>query len=159
MRRPSSIVALIAWIVGCEAAGALAGWATRQSVTTWYPTLNKPFFTPPDALFAPVWIVLYALMGLAAYGIWSLDRSPTKRRVALGLFGLQLVFNVGWTLVFFGARAILSGLIVIVGLWLLIAATLYAFGRLRRWTAWLLVPYLLWVTYAVALNAAIAWLN
>jgi tryptophan-rich sensory protein len=147
-------------VVACEAAGAVAGWATRTSVETWYPTLAKPWFTPPDWLFAPVWIVLYAMMGVAAALVWtSAAASDSARRQAVGVFAGQLVLNVAWSLVFFGAQQIGGGLVVIAGLWLAIAATVDRFARIHRLAAWLLAPYLLWVTYAAALNVGIWALN
>lgn len=143
----------------CEAVGLLAGLATQSSVNTWYPTLEKPFFTPPDRLFAPVWTVLYALMGIAAWFVVRRDWARPRVRTALGLFAGQLVLNGAWSFVFFGARSIVGGLVVIGGLWLVLAVTTQRFFTLSRVAGWLLVPYLLWVTYAGALNAGIWWLN
>lgn len=145
-------------ILICEGVGLLAAWATQTSVTTWYPTLVKPSFTPPNWLFAPVWTVLYALMGVATFLVWRVGRTARVRR-ALGLFGLQLVVNGVWSFAFFWARSPGMGLAVIVGLWVLLVWTTERFFRLRPSAGWLLVPYLLWVTYALALNAAIWGLN
>jgi tryptophan-rich sensory protein len=142
----------------CEGVGLLAAWATQTSVTTWYPTLAKPVFTPPDWLFAPVWTILYAAMGVAAALIWRAGRTSAVRR-ALVLFGVQLLLNGGWSFAFFWARSPGIGLLVIVLLWGVLAATLRAFFRLRAVAGWLLVPYLAWVTYALALNLGIWGLN
>lgn len=142
----------------CEGVGLLAAWATQTSVTTWYPTLAKPVFTPPDWLFAPVWTILYAAMGVAAALIWRAGRTSAVRR-ALVLFGVQLLLNGGWSFAFFWARSPGIGLLVIVLLWGVLAATLRAFFRLRTVAGWLLVPYLAWVTYALALNLGIWGLN
>jgi tryptophan-rich sensory protein len=142
----------------CEGVGLLAAWATQTSVTTWYPTLAKPVFTPPDWLFAPVWTILYAAMGVAAALIWRAGRTSAVRR-ALVLFGVQLLLNGGWSFAFFWARSPGIGLLVIVLLWGVLAATLRAFFRLRTVAGWLLVPYLAWVTYALALNLGIWVLN
>ena len=143
----------------CEAVGVMAAVATQSSVQTWYPTLEKPFFTPPDALFAPVWIVLYALMGVAAALVWQQGTSQRAVQIALVLFAGQLVLNGAWSFVFFGARSIAGGLVVIGLLWLVLAATVWVFFPLRAAAGWLMVPYLAWVTYALALNAAIWQLN
>ena len=150
--------ALLAILI-CEGVGALAGLATQSSVDTWYPTLATPFFTPPSWLFAPVWITLYALMGVAAWLVWRRGWRHTRVQIALGFFGLQLILNGLWSFAFFGFRSIGGGLMVIVLLWLAIVATMQRFFPLHRGAGWLLVPYLLWVTYAAALNGAIWWMN
>jgi tryptophan-rich sensory protein len=145
--------------LGCEVVGLLAGWVTQTSVTTWYPTLTKPGFTPPNWLFAPVWTVLYAMMGVAAALVWDRGWERPAVRQALWLFGGQLALNAGWSFAFFGAQSPTLGLIVIFALWGLLALTMERFFRLRAAAGWLMVPYLLWVSYALALNAAIWWLN
>ena len=149
----------VAGILLCEGVGVVAAVATQSSVETWYPTLAKPFFTPPDWLFAPVWIALYAMMGVAAALVWREGLGARGVQVALALFAAQLALNGAWSLVFFGARSITGGLVVIVLLWIALAATMRAFFPLRPAAGWLLVPYLAWVTYALALNAAIWRLN
>lgn len=143
----------------CEAVGLIAGWATQTSVFTWYPTLTKPTFTPPNWLFGPVWGVLYALMGIAAFLVWERSTEDRAGQVALVLFGIQLVLNGAWPFAFFGARSPALGLVVIVLLWGVLAWTVERFFRVRRVAGWLLVPYLLWVTYALALNLGIWILN
>lgn len=143
----------------CEGVGLLAAWATQSSVLTWYPTLNKPVFTPPNWLFAPTWTLLYALMGIAAWLVWRADAPTRSVREALGLFGLQLFLNGAWSFAFFWARSPAAGLFVILGLWAALAWTLLRFYRVRAAAGWLLVPYILWVTYALALNIAIWVLN
>ncbi len=150
---------LVGAIAICEGVGALAGLATQASVETWYPALQKPFFTPPDGLFAPVWITLYALMGIA---VWLVGRQGLQRaavRTALGWFAAQLVLNGAWSFAFFGAQSPGGGLVVIALLWIVLAVTTRRFFGLHRGAGGLLVPYLAWVTYAAALNAAIWWLN
>lgn len=146
-------------ILICEAVGVLAGWATQTSVTTWYPTLAKPSFTPPNWVFAPVWTLLYALMGLAAFLIWRCGTHHVRVRGALTAFGVQLLLNAGWSFAFFGARSPALGLVVILFLWGTLAWTLDRFFRIRPLAGWLLVPYLAWVTYALALNVSIWALN
>jgi len=146
-------------ILVCEAVGLLAGWATQTSVTTWYPALTKPSFTPPNWVFAPAWTLLYALMGLAAFLIWRCGLRHVRVRNALIAFGVQLALNAGWSFAFFGARSPALGLIVILFLWGALVWTLDRFFRIRTAAGWLLVPYLAWVTYALALNATICGLN
>lgn len=153
---------LLVGVVLCEGVGALAGLATRSSVDTWYPTLAKPWFTPPDAVFAPVWITLYAMMGIAAGLVWCVYQqrtSPADARRALVAFGVQLVLNLAWSGVFFGAQSIVGGLLVIVPLAGAVADTIRRFWPLSRVAAGLLVPYLGWVLYATALNVGLWLLN
>lgn len=141
------------------AVGAIGGIATASSVSTWYPTLAKPAWNPPDWLFGPVWTLLYILMGVAAWLVWRQGVDAHGVRGALILFGVQLLFNLAWSVVFFGLRRAGWALIEIVALWILILATLVAFYRLRPAAGWLLLPYQLWVTFATALNASIWLLN
>jgi len=146
-------------VLVCEGVGLLAAWITQTSVTTWYPALTKPGFTPPNWLFGPVWTVLYAMMGVAAALVWQRRTEDTLSQSALVLFVVQLLLNGGWSFAFFGARSPGLGLIVIVALWGALAWTTERFFRVRAAAGWLLVPYLLWVTYAGALNLSIWLLN
>lgn len=154
-RWPGAVLAVLL----CEGVGVLAAVATQSSVGTWYPTLAKPFFTPPGWVFGPVWTTLYALMGLAAWLVGRRGWTTPGVRTALGVFGLQLVLNAAWSFAFFGARSPAGGLAVIVLLWVALALATRWFLAVRRAAGWLLVPYLLWVTYAAALNGAIWWMN
>lgn len=156
----TTIRTVLVAVVVCEGVGALAGWATQTSVDTWYPTLTKPWFTPPDWLFAPAWITLYAMMGVAVAYVWmNRTAGRSTRRWALGAFGVQLALNLAWSIVFFGGQSIGGGLLVITALWGAIAWTIERFARVHTVAAGLLVPYLLWVTYAAALNVGLAILN
>jgi tryptophan-rich sensory protein len=150
---------ILAAILLCEAVGLTAAFATQTSVATWYPTLTKPGITPPSWLFGPVWTTLYAMMGVAAVLVWWRRSEDRTSQNALVLFGVQLVLNGGWSFAFFGARSSTLGLIVIVALWIVLARTTERFFRVRAAAGWLLVPYLLWVTYASALNLGIWILN
>lgn len=142
------------------AAVSIAGsLVTRPSIPSWYAGLSKPGFTPPNWLFAPVWTTLYILM---AYGIWrilSLPKDRPGRPAAIAAFFVQLALNCLWSFAFFGAHSPLAGLAVIAALVVAILATIRAFWRLDRIAALLLVPYLVWVAYATALNTAIWQLN
>lgn len=156
----SNIVALVIALAVPFAAAAIGGYATSSSVSTWYPTLNKPAWNPPAWVFGPVWTVLYLLMGIASWLVWR-KRAEQEVRVrrALGWYGLQLGLNMGWSLIFFGLQQIGLALVEIVALWSALLITTIKFGRIRRDAAWLLLPYLLWTTFATALNAATWWLN
>jgi benzodiazapine receptor len=140
-------------------AASLAGQiATYPNLTPWYATLAKPPFNPPNWVFAPVWSALYLLMALAVWRVLRLPPSPA-RRLALALVFAQLVLNAAWSWMFFAAHSPLLGLINIVPQWIAIAATVLAVARLDRVAAWCLAPLAAWVAYAVALNAALWWLN
>ncbi len=149
-----SALALVGFIVLCQAAGASGAVVTDAS---WYRALDTPTWAPPGWIFGPVWISLYTLMGVAAWLVW---RSPSgrARRVALIAFGIQLVLNAAWTPIFFGLRSVGGGLAVILLLLGAIVATIVWFRRCRPAAAWLLAPYLAWVSFATALNGAI-WLR
>jgi len=149
---------LLGSILVCELAGIVPSILTADEVATWYPTLAKPAFTPPSWLFGPVWTTLYLLMGVALYLVWRSD-DGRLRTVALAVFGVQLVLNAAWTLVFFGSQAIFGGLVVILVLLATILATMAAFARIDRRATALLVPYLLWVGFATALNYELWRLN
>jgi len=131
---------------------------TINSIPTWYASLNKPWFSPPNVVFAPVWTTLYVLMGLALFLIWRSQRSRT-RDMGIALFAAQLAVNVIWTFAFFGLQNTLYGLLSIIPLWILIAATIYQFYKVEKWASYLLVPYIAWVSIATALNAAVYLLN
>lgn len=150
------IAALAGYILLCLAVAALGGLATAQSVQTWYPTLIKPSWTPPPWLFGPVWTLLYIMMGTAAWLVW---RKGVMAKPALLVFYLQLLLNLMWSILFFGMQSPLLGLVDIVVLWVTIAVTIRMFYAHSGWAAVLLVPYIAWVSFATALNAAIFALN
>lgn len=150
--------ALAAWIGVCLAAGAVGSWFTFDAVRTWYPTLQKPEWNPPASVFGPVWTTLYVLMGVAAWRVWR--RHPeTEVRPALRLFGVQLLLNAAWSGLFFGLRAPGWAFLELLVLWAAILATTLQFRRLDRPAAWLLAPYLAWVSFAGVLNFTIWRLN
>ncbi|MGZ6340260.1 MAG: TspO/MBR family protein [Candidatus Limnocylindrales bacterium] len=139
--------------------GAVSGALTVPGVTTWYRSVNKPSWTPPDAVFGPVWTVLYLAMGVSLALAWRRRGGGAADRLALGLFAVQLALNFGWSWLFFSMHALGPSVLEIAALWLAIAATIGAFDRLDRRAALLLVPYLGWVSFAGALNVAVWRLN
>jgi len=143
----------------CLGAGGLGSVATRQSLMTWYPQLIKPSFSPPDWIFAPVWTVLYLMMGYAAYLVWQKKESAPDVLSALLVFGIQLFLNTSWSFVFFKFQSLVGGLLVILALWLWIMLTITKFYKISQTASWLLIPYLLWVSFASVLNFALWWLN
>lgn len=150
---------LLASVAACQLAGFFGSIFTRQAIPSWYVQLQKPSFTPPNWLFGPMWISLYLLMAVAAYLVWQKGLASKGVREALAMFLVQLLLNAFWSLAFFGWRSPLAGVVVIVLLWLAIAATIFLFWRISRPAAWLLLPYILWVSLATALNISIHLLN
>lgn len=142
----------------CLAAGGLGSIATAAKIPTWYATLAKPSWNPPNWLFGPVWTTLYILMAVAVWMVW-MRRGQAGARGALWLFGIQLVLNTLWSFVFFGAENPGLAMAEIVVLWAAIAATIWTFRRISTAAAWMLAPYLAWVSFASGLNFAIWRLN
>ena len=135
-----------------------AGFATSSSIGTWYAGLNKPFFNPPNWLFAPVWTILYILMGISFYFVWKQPES-SNRNIALFVFIVQLALNGIWSIIFFNMHKIGLALVDIIVLWLMILITMYFFSRHSKVAVWLLCPYFFWVSFASVLNGSIYILN
>lgn len=157
--KSSDSTKLIISITICLLAGFLGSIFTAPSIPVWFETLAKPSFAPPNWLFFPVWTVLFMMMGISLFIIWKMDMKNQKVRKALILFGAQLVLNVLWSAAFFGLKSPLAGLIDIIILWILILFTTLNFIQLSRAAGLLLIPYLLWVSFAAILNFAIWRLN
>ena len=139
--------------------GFLGSYLTMDSVRTWYVDLNRPSFAPPDWAFGVVWPILYVMMGVSAFLIWNKGIGSYKLKRALGLFLVQLILNGLWTPIFFGMHMVGFALFEITLLWIAILLTIFDFWRLSKPAALLLFPYLLWVSFAVALNAGFWFLN
>lgn len=154
------ILKLIACITLCEGVGIVSSIFTLNSIPTWYVYLNKPAFSPPNWVFGPVWTVMYILMGIAFYQVWTLrTKKKTLQRSSLQLFIIQLAVNFLWTFIFFGLRSPVGGLIDIIILWIFILLTLTRFYKLSKIAGYLMAPYLLWVSFATILNFSVAFLN
>lgn len=154
------VLKIVIMVVTCVAVGYLSGEVTRESVTTWYPTIQKPSFNPPNWLFAPVWGVLYVLMGVAAGLVWAkIDDQKETVKKGLTFFAVQLGLNALWSYLFFGLHNPLLALIEIALLWLMIYETFLQFNKVNKTAGYLFIPYLLWVSFAMVLNASIWWLN
>jgi tryptophan-rich sensory protein len=143
----------------CLVIGFLSSVATQSSVVDWYPTLKKPSFNPPNWLFAPVWSVLYVMMGVAAGLVWARGFHHIWVKTALYHFIFQLLFNALWSIVFFGLKEPFWALLVIFTLLILIVLTIRWFKVVHKTAAILMIPYLLWVCFALALNYKIWELN
>jgi len=153
------LVKILISVAVCLLMGFLASIATQSSVDTWYGTLKKPFFTPPNYLFGPVWTVLYILMGIAAGMVWSRGLHHIWVKTALYHFLFQLLFNALWSIVFFSLQEIVWALLTIILLFTLILLTIKWFNVVNKKAAYLLVPYALWVFFAMVLNFEIWRLN
>ena len=153
-----SIWILFGFLAATYAVAGLSTLFTAHAIPGWYATLAKPSFNPPNAVFGPVWSLLYTLMAVAA---WQVSRQPrtAERRGALGWFWRQLLFNFLWSYIFFGQHRIGFALVDIAVLWLLILAATITFYRVSKLAGWMIVPYLLWVSFASVLNYAIWRLN
>jgi benzodiazapine receptor len=154
----NKVFKLTAAIAICEGVGILGSVFTIPSITSWYQTLNKPFFNPPNFIFGPVWTTLYALMGVSIYLILE-KKLKKQKRILLFLFSLQLVLNFWWSILFFGLRLPLAALIEIAVLWLSILVLIIKFYKFSKPASILLIPYIVWVSFASLLNASIVILN
>lgn len=147
---------LIASIALCQGAGVVGSFFTVSSIPTWYATLAKPSFSPPGWVFGPVWILLYFMMGLSFYLILT---KKTQKGAAIELFLIQLTLNTLWSIIFFGLKNPYWAFLEILFLWTAILLTIIYFYKISKFTAYLLIPYLLWVSFAVYLNFTIWRLN
>lgn len=139
--------------------GAIAGLFTSSGVNGWYAVAHKPAFNPPNWIFAPVWTGLYILMGIAFYLIWKAEAGKTVKQAAVILFIVQLTFNFFWSFIFFQLQQPGWAFAEIMVMWVLILFTIIWFGKISATAAWLLVPYISWVSFATVLNYAIWRLN
>lgn len=153
------VTKLILSIIVCQLAGFIGSLFTRLSVSSWYISLNKPSFTPSGWVFGPVWITLYVLMGISAFIVWSKGFNNREVKVALIVFGVQLILNAFWSAAFFGLRSPFAGLIVIAALWVFILLTILYFFRVSSIAGMLLLPYIGWVSFAAVLNASLFVMN
>jgi tryptophan-rich sensory protein len=155
----SALPKLLACLAVVLTAGGVGSLATTRAIPTWYKGLAKPSFNPPEWLFGPAWTALYLLMAVAAWLVWKRGIGAAGVKLALAVFLVQLILNALWSILFFGLRSPLAGLIGIGGLWLAILATIILFFRVSVPAGVLLLPYIGWVTFAALLNAAILRLN
>lgn len=155
----NNAVKLIISIVIPVAVGATAGFFTATGVDSWYQTINKPSWNPPSWIFAPVWTTLYVMMGIALYLVWKSDSSDNLKKTAISLFAVQLILNFFWSFIFFNQQQPGWALVEIIAMWVFILLTIFAFAQVSKPAAWLLVPYISWVSFATILNYTIWELN
>lgn len=154
-----NILKLFISIVIAQLAGIIGSLYTFNSIPTWYATLVRPEIAPPNWVFGPVWTTLYVLMGISAYIIWSKGYSDKKVKIALYVYLGQLLLNALWSILFFGLQDIRSAFIEIIALWIMIALNIFLFGKISKTAGYLLIPYILWVSFASYLNYSFMILN
>lgn len=158
--RLRSGVALGIFIASAFLIGGVGGTATQSALESWYPTLQKSALNPPNWLFPVAWTVLFLFMGIAAWLVWRWSaRNPAAAKRGLFLYFVQLLFNLAWSVVFFGMQSPIGGLLVIVPFWMLIVAMAMKYRDVSMPAFWLTVPYIAWVTFAAYLNLMIVILN
>jgi tryptophan-rich sensory protein len=139
-------------IIICQLAGVFGSIFTAPSLPLWYNSINKPSFNPPNWVFAPVWTTLYLLMGISLFLVWRKGLDKKDIKIAFTVFILQLVLNALWSLLFFGLKSPLTAFIEIILLWITILISIFLFFRISKTAAYLLIPYILWVSFASVLN-------
>jgi len=154
-----NIKLLVYSILICQLAGIIGSFATASSVSTWYLAINKPSFNPPSWIFGPVWLTLFTLMGISLYLIWQKAKEDKRAKFARNFFLIHLVFNTLWSYLFFGLQKIGIAFFEISFLLVFITYLTYIFGKINKLAGILLIPYLLWGSFATILNYAIWQLN
>ena len=139
--------------------GGASGFFTITGVDSWYQTINKPSWNPPNWVFGPVWTTLYIMMGIALFLVWKEDTSEELKKIAIALFSVQLILNFFWSFIFFNLQQPGWALVEIIAMWFFILLTIFAFVQVNKTAAWLLVPYISWVSFATILNYTIWQLN
>jgi len=155
VNQPGKLIASILLPLGI---GGIAGMFTTEAIPGWYASLNQPSFNPPNWVFGPVWTTLYIIMGISLYLIWKMEAGKERNR-AIFVFMVQLLLNFFWSFFFFYFKMIGVALIDIVALWIMIVVILFRFYKLKPIASYINIPYLLWVTFATALNVAYFFLN
>ena len=155
----NTYVKLTISVLACLAVGGISGYLTTSEITTWYATLHKPSFNPPNYLFAPVWTTLYILMAISFWLIWKSDTSKDLKNKAMLFFCIQLALNFFWSIIFFNLHQPGYAFAEIILMWIFIFLSMYAFHPISKTAAYLLIPYLCWVSFAAVLNYSIWQLN
>ncbi len=156
----SKILKLVISILICQAAGFLGSIFTTPKIATWYAGVVKPSFNPPNYLFGPVWTLLFILMGISLYIIWiSKFKDKAYKKEVITIFAIQLILNIFWSILFFGLESPMLAFFEIMALWISILATIIGFYKISRIASFILIPYILWVSFASVLNFFIWKLN
>ncbi len=152
-------IKIVIAVLICEFAGIIGAVFTTPAITTWYATIQKPSFNPPNWIFFPVWTVLFLLMGLSLYIVWTKGLDKKEVRKAAYVFAFQLILNIAWSIIFFGFKNPFLAFIEIILLWISILATIILFYRISKKAGAIMIPYILWVTFAAFLNYSVWILN
>ena len=155
----SNTLKFIIAIITPVAVGAVSGFFTATEIPVWYQTISKPGWNPPSWIFGPVWTILYVMMGIALFLVWKSAADPIIKKTAITLFISQLILNFFWSFIFFNQHQIGWALVEIIGMWIFILLTIFAFAQVNKTAAWLLVPYISWVSFATILNYTLWKLN
>jgi benzodiazapine receptor len=155
----NKIIMFIVSVVICQLAGVIGSFFTINSVKTWYTTIAKPSFNPPSWVFGPVWTILFLMMGVALFLVWQKGLDAPGVKIALLIFAVQLVLNILWSIIFFGLKLPLLAFVEILLMWIFILLTIINFYRISHPAGLILIPYILWVSFASVLNLAIFLLN
>jgi tryptophan-rich sensory protein len=150
---------LIVSLAVCQAAGLIGSIFNIEAIPTWYTTINKPFFNPPNWIFAPVWTALFILMGIAIYLVWNKGYKNKDVKLGVNMFAVQLSLNILWSAIFFGIKDLALAFVEIIALWIAIALTMCHFKKVSKKAFWMMLPYLAWVSFAAVLNLSIWLLN
>lgn len=154
-----NIIKFVIAIAVCQAAGLIGSIFTAPKISAWYASLNKPSFSPPNWIFAPVWTILFILMGISLYLAWVKLGENRRAKTALIIFAVQLALNILWSFLFFGMQNPFFAFVEIIVLWIAILASIIAFWKVDKKAAYLMLPYILWVSFAAFLNYVIFAIN
>lgn len=155
----SNFIGVVIAVLICQASGLVGSMFTIKAIPTWYAALEKPSFNPPNWIFGPVWTTLYTMMGISLFLVWRARSENSESHLSLKIFATQLILNAIWTPVFFGMKQLLVAFVIIALLWVAIIATIISFRKHSQVAAALLVPYLLWVSFATLLNFSLWLMN
>ena len=152
MSQKINLFKLLTSVLLCQLAGAVGSVFTASSIENWFSLLEKPVFSPSSWIFFPVWVVLYTLMGISLYIVWGKGVQQREVKIGLLIFGLQLGINILWSVLFFGLKSPYYAFIEIIFLWLAILLTIFQFRTISKTASYLLLPYIIWVSFAALLN-------
>ena len=153
------IAKLVISIIICQIVGLMGSFFTMPAIDSWYQTINKPIFTPPNWVFAPVWVVMFLLMGVALFFIWDKESKNGEKKAAIVVFVFQFILNILWSFIFFTLKSPIGAFVEIMALWIMVLFTIITFSKVSKTAGYLLLPYIIWVSFAAFLNFIIILIN